>query len=451
MPGIRIPLIIALLALQGCATTSLFTPYPEQARPWKQAASQGELEAAVAGLEGKSRSLDQLLYLQERGRLAQLHGDYGQSREYFQRVFSLYEEKDAEARLRLSEAGSGAASLMVNDNALPYAGFAYERIFAHGFQALNFLAEQNMEGAAVELRRAALEQRVALQQREREVARAEREARDQGIDLSRYEGHFEGLNTAAREVKSAIQNAWTFYLSAAFWEGRGEYNDALVDYKKALEIHPHSDLLKGDVQRVSRKLDGERPQEGLVVVSFEQGFVAPRREVSIPIPTIHGYFAVAFPTYAPRDFEPPRALAVQTADGSSRRTEPLANVGGMAARALRERMSAMIVRQTLRAATKYGAQKRVNREFGAFGALATQIYNLVSERADLRSWLTLPAHAQATRLSLPPGRHELQLSTPGGGATVMVPVRAGGVTLVRVIQTGALLRTEVIPIQEGTP
>lgn len=451
MPGIRIPFIIALLVLQGCATTSLFSPYPQQAQSWKQAARQGTLESAVADLEGKSNSLDQLLYLQERGRLAQLNADHRQSIDYFARVFSLYDERDAEAKLRLSEAGSGTASLMVNDNAIPYSGFAYERIFAHGFQALNFLALGDMEGGNVELRRAALEQRVALQRHEREIARAEEKAEEQGIDLSRYEGHFEGLNTAAREVKSAIQNAWTFYISAAVREGLGEYNDALVDYKKALEIHPDSDMLKADIQRVSRKLDGHRPDDGLVVVSFEQGFVPPRREISIPIPTIHGYFSVSFPTYQPQDFEPPRPLQVATSSGAMARTEPLADVGGMAARALKERMPAILVRQTLRAAAKYGAQKKANRDFGLFGALATQVYNLVSERADLRSWLTLPGHAQATRLSLPPGEHQLQLSARGAGATVKVPVRAGGVTLVRVMETGPLLRTEVIPIQEGSP
>lgn len=451
MPRIRIPLIIALLVLQGCATTSLFTPYPQQAQAWKQAARQGTLDAAVASLEGKSGSLDQLLYLQEMGRLAQLDGDYKESTGYFERVFSLYEEKDAEAKLRLSEMGSGTASLMVNDNAIPYSGYAYERIFAHGFQALNFLSRGDMEGGAVELRRAALEQRVALQRHEREIARAEQEAEEQGIDLSRYEGHFEGLNTAASEVKSAIQNAWTFYISAAFWEGRGEYNDALVDYKKALEIHPQSTLLKEDIQRVSRKLDGHRPKEGLVVISHEQGFVPPRREISIPIPTIHGYFAVAFPTYQPQDFEPPRPLTVSTDSGVNASTEPLANVGGMAAKALKERIPAMLVRQTLRAAAKYSAQKKANKDFGVFGALATQVYNLVSERADLRSWLTLPAHAQATRLELPAGRHRLRLSGSGAGATVEIPVQPGGVTLVRVIDTGSLLRTEVIPIQEGTP
>lgn len=450
MPVNRSLLIVVAVLLHGCASSSVFEPYPRQAKTWKSAATGERFEAAVEKLEKRAGSADRLLYLQEQARLQQLRSSYAASREAFERVFALYERKDAEARFRLSEAGSGTASLLTNDNAIPYSGYAYERIFAHGFQALNYLAAGDFQGAAVEWRRAALEQRVAARQRASTIARAENKAEEEGINLKRYGSHFQGLNTAASDIKSAIQNAWVFYLSGAFREGRGEYNDARVDYKKALEMNPDSAMLRADVERVTAKMEGRvQDNRGLVVVSFEQGFVAPRREISIPIPTIHGYFAVAFPTYAPRDFTPARPLRVQAGD-KSRTTEALAPVGPMAARALKERMPAMIVRQALRASAKYKAQKRAHEAFGPFAAFTTQIYNLVSERADLRAWLTLPAHAQATRLRLPAGEHKLELSGPGGGASVSVPVTVGGTTFVRALQPGGELRVEVLPAQEGS-
>lgn len=450
MPVNRSLLIVVAVLLHGCASTSVFQPYPQQAETWKAAVHDGRIEAALKKLERRSDSADRLLYLQEEARLQQLSERYDASLDTFKRVFELYEQGDAEARFRLTEAGTGTASLLTNDNAIPYAGFAYERIFAHGLQALNYLARGDYQGAAVEWRRAAMEQRVAEQQREAVIARAEERARKEGVDPRRYENHFTGLKTAASEVKSAINNAWVFYLSGAFREGRGEYNDARVDYKKALEMNPDSTMLRGDVERVTAKMEGRvQDNRGLVVVSFEQGFVAPRREISIPIPTIHGYFAVAFPTYAPRDFTPARRLRVQAED-KSRTTQALAPVGPMAARALKERMPALIVRQALRASAKYKAQKRTHEAFGPFAAFTTQIYNLVSERADLRSWLTLPAHAQATRLRLPAGEHKLELSGPGGSASVSVPVTVGGTTFVRALQPGGELRVEVMPAQEGS-
>ena len=130
-------------------------------------------------------------------------------------------------------------------------------------------------------------------------------------------------------------------------------------------------------------------------------------------------------------------------------TEVLVRLNATAARALKDRIPGMLVRQTLRAAAKYEAQKQANDNMGLLGALSTQIYNLVSERADLRSWLTLPAYGMATRMELPAGEQVIMLSASGGSASVTVPVRAGGVTLVRVVDVGSFLRTDVYPITEG--
>lgn len=447
-PAFRLPALFLLLVLHGCATSSVFLPYPGQAQSWTASLRQGEPLAAAQRLEKKNRGRDSLLFLQEQARLQQLGGAFDTSRSTFQEVFDRYERNDAAARIRASGLAAGTGSLLTNDNALPYKADPYERIFSYAFQALNYLSLGDPDGAAVELRRAALAQRVAEQENERRIAKAEQEAADNKVDVSQYEGYFDGLNAAAAKVRSSINNAWTHYLSAVFWEGRGNYNDALVDYKQALSVAPDVEFLKADIARVSARLDGRwKADRGLVVVIHEQGLVPPKREVSVPVPTIHGYFSVAFPTYRPEDFQAPSALKVVAGDQVVA-TEVLVDVGATAARALKEEVPGMLARQTLRAATKYSAQKQANDNLGLFGALVTQVYNLVSERADLRSWLTLPAHGLATRLELPAGVHVLQLSGSGADASVAVPVRAGGVTLVRVVDTGSFLRTDIYPVQE---
>ena len=78
-------------------------------------------------------------------------------------------------------------------------------------------------------------------------------------------------------------------------------------------------------------------------------------------------------------------------------------------------------------------------------AVTTQVYNLVSERADLRSWLSLPAYGMAAELMLPAGEQVVVLSAPGASASVTVPVKAGGITLVRAVHVGSMLRAEVYP------
>ena len=46
-------------------------------------------------------------------------------------------------------------------------------------------------------------------------------------------------------------------------------------------------------------------------------------------------------------------------------------------------------------------------------------FTLVTERADLRSWQTLPDTWQAARVFLPPGAHEIHVTALGGEAKTL--------------------------------
>jgi hypothetical protein len=48
------------------------------------------------------------------------------------------------------------------------------------------------------------------------------------------------------------------------------------------------------------------------------------------------------------------------------------------------------------------------------------LYNVASEQADTRSWLTLPDEVQILRLSLPPGQQVIELNI--GGKTELIEV-----------------------------
>lgn len=477
--------------LSGCASSSLFVSYPSQAAKWKAELSQvpatapsvptesqggqssahnaetveqadaspkpaglapapSRVSPVISKLEAATGGADGVLYLQELGRVSQLQGQREASRNAFAGAVAAYDAEDNSARIQVSSLAATGTAMLTNDNARPYIAPDYERIFTRAYQALNYWAAGDTTGTAVELRAAALEQRVAANKREKEIAKAEEDAEENNVDVSQFDGYFEGLDAVAGGVKSSFQNAWTFYLSALFWEAHREYNDALVDYKKALEIHPDSTLLKEDVERVSNAMKGKPVDGGMVAVIYEQSFVQARAEFSLPIPTVHGIFSVAFPTYALEDKPRPDSLRVlDTAMQPLAETEVMADVGALAAKDLKERMPGMLVRQTLRATAKYNLQKEANDNYGAFGAFATQIYNLVSEQADRRSWLTLPAYAQATRFTLPQGEHTLLLSTPQGDATLTVPVVNRGLTVIHVAAVPGRLITRVLPVQEG--
>ena len=79
-------------------------------------------------------------------------------------------------------------------------------------------------------------------------------------------------------------------------------------------------------------------------------------------------------------------------------------------------------RTILRGLTKYLASRGAEKVGGKGLGLLANLLGAVTERADTRSWLTLPGQVHVLRLHLPPGRHDVKLEllgadrARGGGA-----------------------------------
>ncbi|MGJ4749147.1 tetratricopeptide repeat protein, partial [Leptospira sp. SA-E8] len=126
-----------------------------------------------------------------------------------------------------------------------------------------------------------------------------------------YDRFFSDMDLAAGRVKSSFQNAATFYLSGLIYEATGQFNDAYIDYRKALEIAPDNSYLQKDVVRTglrsgmddAKKLaqqlklpiappaskqaqtqdPAQNPAQGELVIYLEEGLVPAKQPVSIPI------------------------------------------------------------------------------------------------------------------------------------------------------------------------
>eukprot|EP00487_Bulimina_marginata_P002318 TRINITY_DN15408_c0_g1_i1.p1 TRINITY_DN15408_c0_g1~~TRINITY_DN15408_c0_g1_i1.p1 ORF type:complete len:109 (-),score=12.04 TRINITY_DN15408_c0_g1_i1:213-539(-) len=97
------------------------------------------------------------------------------------------------------------------------------------------------------------------------------------------------MDNVTRDVKNGFQNAYTFYLSALLYQSAKQFDDAYIDYKKALAIQPNNKYLQQDVIRLAKKQGfqqefdefkqrfGEhttlKSSHGEVVVLLEQGLV----------------------------------------------------------------------------------------------------------------------------------------------------------------------------------
>ncbi len=456
----KLLLILPLGLASGCATLQFddfFVSYADQMDPVRQAIEANDLAKAKTQLGTRSASnTSYALNLLENGRLEHLAGNYEESKQWFDLVYQQLERDREAAKLQVSKGVEKLSSLVSNDTAIRYQIPAYEQSMMHSYQALNYLYLGRLESALVEVRRANLVQEKALEQNRDELAQAQAEL-DGQVDINWQQANaaFSSLNSRIGEVKNGIQNAYTFYLSGLLYEAIGQYNDAYIDYKKALEIFADNTYLQQDVLRLAHELAMtddiialekrfgryvKAPQDrGEVVVIYEQGLIDSRVEQAthLPIFTRHNdfrSFSFSLPTYQATSYTS-KPLVVEVA-GEVKTSEQIVHIQALVAKQLQEQMPSMIARQALRLVAKEQFRRQLQRDGGDFGNILASLYNMASERADTRSWLTLPGDVQILRINMPTGQIELDIPTVPGLSAVPLDIKSGRITLVMINKLG---------------
>jgi hypothetical protein len=203
------------------------------------------------------------------------------------------------------------------------------------------------------------------------------------------------------------------------------------------------------VPRTKRRLVCQ-PAEAAPAVAADSGKVGRATPVSAqqtctekeePVDELPYLLKVAWPVYR-SEYRPQRAVV--SAAGTDRAFAATADVSrGVVADFDAER--ALIVARTIaRGAAKLaltkGAERKLEEKNEAAGrvlGVLGNIGNVLTERADTRSWHLLPASISVIRVRLPEGTHDLAVTTAGaaGGrpaSTGPLNVRAGHTTLVPV-------------------
>ncbi len=261
--GAGLALLLALVGA-GCST---FSNYPQGMEATTLTPLKMGQKPDYQKTFGKrtTQGKEQVLFSMEMGRTAQLEGDVEESRKAFAKAIAATREQDEQAVLAIKGAAAQTAAVLVNDKAIPYRASSYERTLVHHYQALNYLASNDLVGAGVEVRLANREQGAAQSRHQKEVDQAKSKNQNTLASLStndapeevrdpRLSTVYAGLDQMAGSVKYSFQNAATFYVSAVIWEMLGERNDAYIDYKKALEIYPDNPFLQQDVVRIGKRL-----------------------------------------------------------------------------------------------------------------------------------------------------------------------------------------------------
>lgn len=448
-----------------------FEGYAQQMNKVRVAQRQGDFINALTFIPSQHKQHNAYnLSLLEKGRLAFLQQNWADSQQFLTDAYQTIEEENAKANIKISNGLANAGAVVSNDNAINYQVPAYEQSMLHSYQALNYVYQGQLESALVEIRKANIVQENALKEHDNDVFSAREALIEKGIQSESLYANYPSMSEMIGSVKNGFQNAFTFYLSALLYESAGEINDAYIDYKKALEIFPNNHYLKADVFRLAKKLDinhssiGEQMKEksvalgtdtpvslvskpesnsGQVVILYEQGLVAAKQEIklNLPIFTRHNdmrFFSFSLPAYQQHYQEEsyssqPLQLHFEQ---QSFQSDEIVVLQSLASKQLKEQMPSIVARQTVRVIAKEQLRRKMSKEGGDLGNILASIYNLASEKADTRSWLTLPNRIHLLKVNLPAGKHTLNLEHINGHSTIDVNINHNRTSLINLTTVG---------------
>jgi hypothetical protein len=241
------------------------------------------------------------------------------------------------------------------------------------------------------------------------------------------------------------------------YEELGERSDAMIAYRKAYEAYRRygqnysvavPEYLKRDLLRMSQQMGlteelrqykkefriehwmsaDELAEQGELIFLLHNGLAPIRREhaVTVPDPASGHFVRIALPYYESRPT--PVDGARVTAGGTSASAEVAEDIRAIALKDLETKMPAITARalarvvvkaQMAKAARENARQQNQNNAGAAVAAMAVEIAGLVTERADTRSWLTLPSRIHLARLPLPPGTYTVKVDLLGDDGQIV--------------------------------
>ncbi|MBL4712648.1 MAG: hypothetical protein JKX75_09170 [Gammaproteobacteria bacterium] len=388
MVCVRSILLIGIcILIQSCAS------YGSHATTMRDGLLQGKPELSLAIAEQKDPDQEEVIASLDKGMLRRINGDYVGSNEILevakQEIEKLYGVSITE----------NLAAIAINETLRGYEGDRYEQLLLHAYMAMNYIQIGQIDGARVEMLQA-------------------------NVKMMEWGDEPE-------------EDAFTRYLEGLIYESLGEQDSALISYRKAYTVYkekggqqyPVAPVgLKKDLLRLLAKqrlwseyksykkefnMTKYKPPKvskkfGELVVILHNGLAPIRGETAIPIfsTEVQQNLRVAFPTYKQHK---KRLYTPQVSVNNKRYSmETVEDIDALARYSLGQAMPGIMLRATARAVVKYNTQHSAGESSALAGFLMT-ITNLITERADTRSWTTLPQAIELKRIKLPVGEHDVQI------------------------------------------
>ena len=326
---------------------------------------------------------DRAQYFLNRGRLKSIIGDVDGS------ISDLTRAKKIMASLDAISVTENLGATTVNETLRSYTGTPSERVMVHLMLAYNYLSQNNLDGARVEILQA---------------------------DVT--------MAKLADEDSLSGQLASAHFTSGLVYELNNEWDDAMISYRRAAEImDKHKQALppgledsllqisyrqgldqeyEGYVERFSRKAKPFEKGDAELIIVYSDGNVSTMQAHTVRVFSRerNQLVSLSMPYYPPANYRP-QSFTINVA-GQYYRTRILENIETLAREDLRAQLPRITATALLRVVLKYQAVESASKEEEWAGILMG-VAAVITESADVRSWNMLPSSLQIARIRIEQG------------------------------------------------
>lgn len=361
------------------------------------------------------RNKDKVLFNLESGMIYHFSGKYDSSSVYLTNAEDLIDENYTKSISR------GLGAFLTNDNKLVYDGEPYEDLYLNTFKALNYMHVKDWEAALVETRRMSYKM--------------------EQLDI-KIKGLAEALSksdsTKGTEWKSGkinIQNsALSHYLSTVLYAKAGDYDDARIEREKldiALQEQARISSFAKDAMQDFQHL--QNPDSYNVLLTGFSGRAPYKVQEDARI--FHDnfdndsdndfYLKFSFPIIRTYDSKVSQVRAVVN-DSIRIPLNLIEEMDKVSEDVYKAKQPIIYTRALVRATSKAvgtklisGAVKKKNETLGELLQIIGFISQEATEKADLRSWQTMPGQAWMQVIHLPIGINTVRLEYIGARGRVL--------------------------------
>ena len=425
-------------------------------------------------------------------------GAYEDSNWHFQTALDLMDERRGDLQgqnatgEKAASAGREVAALISNLNAIPYRGFGYDRIMAHTYIALNYLAMG--ENATKKIKAIIANEEITPEEKKEQIKELKKQAAEapdkarvefnrlyqtqQYLVSEEYDKEIgkdqdkiqEEQNKKRRKISSAgadaapVNNAlasmrqdysteisyapyvnpFATYLKAIFDATDGDTENAILLLER-VKVFGDNSFVEEDL----KLLKSGKPIENVTYVIFESN-MAPFRteklfETVIPIPVkrrdeygnIHTDIIPVKIAFSWPKLEDPAQPKIHqyVINGDTRiPTEVVADMKSIVAKEFEIRWPGIKSRIFLSVLTKTVGSVYAVKAGGWVGALGASIYQEITKGTDSRTWRTLPGNFQLLRMTTPKDR-KIKLDQRNSTVPMEIEIIPGDVNVIYIKQT----------------